>query len=82
MDGQQFDLILSNPPFHQAFDVNTNMAHRLIRGARPMLRPGGRLVIVANAFLKYEQVMASQFARSDVLARNSRFVVIEGQTGA
>jgi 16S rRNA (guanine1207-N2)-methyltransferase len=79
LEGQQFDLIVSNPPFHQAFDVDTDMAHRLIGGARQMLRPGGRLVIVANAFLKYEQVMASHLTRSSVLARDNRFMVIEGQ---
>ncbi len=57
---QRFDLIVSNPPFHQQFDVNTNVAHRLIREAKSALKPGGRLVIVANAFLKYESCYAGK----------------------
>ena len=73
----QFDLIVSNPPFHKEFDVNTNVAHRIIRDAKPLLRTGGRLVIVANAFLKYEDVMA-QHLKMRILARDSRFIVIEG----
>ncbi len=77
--GRQFDLIVSNPPFHKDFDVNTNVAHRMMRDAKPLLRPGGRLVIVANAFLKYEAVMAQHLTKARVLARSSRFVVIEGR---
>jgi 16S rRNA (guanine1207-N2)-methyltransferase len=77
--GQQYDLIVSNPPFHKKFDVNTNVAYRMIRGAKAMLRGGGRLVIVANAFLNYEQVMSENFAKTRVITRNNRFIVIEGR---
>lgn len=78
LDGQRFDLIVSNPPFHKDFDVNTNVAHRIIRGATDHLNPGGRLVIVANAFLGYEKVLAEHLSRARALARNNRYVVIEG----
>lgn len=77
--GRTFDLIVSNPPFHQKFDVNTNVAHRIIRGAYEHLTPGGRLVIVANSFLKYDEVMAESLARVRVLIDNGRYVVIEGR---
>jgi 16S rRNA (guanine1207-N2)-methyltransferase len=77
--GRQFDLIVSNPPFHKEFDVNTNVAHRMMRDAKPLLRPGGRLVIVANAFLKYEAVMSQHLTKARVLARNNRYMVIEGR---
>jgi 16S rRNA (guanine1207-N2)-methyltransferase len=77
----KFDLIVSNPPFHKEFDVNTNVAHRIMRDARTRLRPGGRLIIVANAFLKYEDVMAQHLTKSRVIARNNRFIVIEGKMG-
>jgi 16S rRNA (guanine1207-N2)-methyltransferase len=76
---RQFDLIVSNPPFHKEFDVNTNVAHRIMRDAKRVLRPGGRLVIVANAFLKYEDVMAKHLIKSRVIARNNRYMVIEGR---
>ncbi len=79
LDHQKFDLIVSNPPFHQKFDVNTNVAHRLIREAKPLLRSGGRLVIVSNAFLRYEKVMAEHFRAVRPLTQDSRFAVFEAQ---
>jgi len=77
--GRQFDLIISNPPFHQKFDVNTNVAHRIMREARQYLAPGGRLNIVANAFLKYTETMTEHLERVRELARNGRFIVLEGR---
>jgi 16S rRNA G1207 methylase RsmC len=77
--GQQFDLIISNPPFHQKFDVNTNVAHRIMREALQCLAPGGRLIIVANAFLKYTETLTEHLERVRELARNGRYVVLEGR---
>ncbi len=77
--GRTFNLMVSNPPFHQKFDVDTNVAHRIMREALDMLTPGGRLVIVANAFLKYGDVMEEHLARVRELANNGRYVVLEGR---
>jgi 16S rRNA (guanine1207-N2)-methyltransferase len=55
--GQRYDLIVSNPPFHQGKTVDYAVPRRLIGEARDHLNPGGRLVIVANAFLPYDRVM-------------------------
>lgn len=75
---ETFDLIVSNPPFHQKFDVNTNTAHRIIRDAKKHLNPGGRLIIVCNAFLPYEAVFDEAFGRHRIITKDHRFKVIEG----
>ena len=74
----KFDLIISNPPFHKGFDVHTNVAHRIIREAKQVLRPGGRLILVANAFLPYDVEMRNHFREVKRLAETHQFVVLEG----
>jgi 16S rRNA (guanine1207-N2)-methyltransferase len=76
---QQFDLIVSNPPFHQKFEVDTNVPHRIIENAFDHLAPGGRLILVCNAFLKYDEVMTPHLARVRELANNGRYRIIEGR---
>ncbi len=74
---RQFDLVLSNPPFHAGIDVTTGTAHRIIRESFEHLRPGGSLRIVANRFLPYERVLRELFGQARILADTSRFYVLE-----
>jgi len=75
----RYNLILCNPPFHKEFDVNTNVAMRVIREAADHLHPDGRLVIVCNAFLRYEQAMREHFSEVSISAESNRFKVLEGR---
>jgi len=76
--GQTFDLILSNPPFHKHFDVNTNVAGRIIANAPDHLNRGGRLIMVANAFLPYRKAMETVFTSVAEVVKTNRYVVLEG----
>lgn len=71
----RFDLILSNPPFHDGMQTSMDAAHQLIRGAAEHLNVGGELRIVANAFLPYPQVLDETFGSHEVLVQNGRFKV-------
>ena len=73
-----YDLILSNPPFHQGVDVSTNVSERMIRRAPRYLNRGGRMLIVANDFLKYESIFDENFADFRIVARNNKYKIIEG----
>jgi 16S rRNA (guanine1207-N2)-methyltransferase len=74
---QQFDLILSNPPFHHGVEVSTDVAERIISESYDRLRPGGRLRIVANRFLPYDRTMRETFGNVTVIAQNGRYRVLE-----
>ncbi len=74
---RQFDLVLTNPPFHQGIDVTTGIARRIIREACEVLRPGGRLCLVANRFLPYDRVMRAMFGAVATIAETRRFRVLE-----
>ncbi|WP_130833899.1 16S rRNA (guanine(1207)-N(2))-methyltransferase RsmC [[Erwinia] mediterraneensis] len=77
----RFDMIISNPPFHEGIQTSLEAAHTLIRGAAKHLNTGGELRIVANAFLPYPQVLDETFGSHEVLAQTGRFKVYRAVYG-
>jgi 16S rRNA (guanine1207-N2)-methyltransferase len=71
----RFDIILSNPPFHEGRETSLEAARQLIRHSVRHLNSGGELRIVANAFLPYPDVLDEVFGSHEVLAQNGRFKV-------
>lgn len=71
----RFDMIISNPPFHDGMQTSLDAAQTLIRGAAKHLNMGGELRIVANAFLPYPQILDETFGSHEVLLQNGRFKV-------
>jgi 16S rRNA (guanine1207-N2)-methyltransferase len=74
---RRFDLVLSNPPFHEEGEVTTRTAGRIIREGYTVLRPRGRLRIVANRFLPYDRVMRETFGNVTIIAATGRYYVLE-----
>ncbi|MTD41123.1 16S rRNA (guanine(1207)-N(2))-methyltransferase RsmC [Erwinia sp. CPCC 100877] len=77
----RFDMIISNPPFHEGRETSLEAAHQLIRGASRHLNSGGELRIVANAFLPYPDVLDDVFGSHEVLAQTGRFKVYRAVYG-
>ena len=71
----RFDLIISNPPFHDGLQTSLEAAQALIRGADRHLNSGGELRIVANAFLPYPDVLDQTFGFHEVIAQTGRYKV-------
>lgn len=76
LSGERYDLIVCNPPFHRGKMVDYGVPERVIAEAPAHLAPAGRLVLVANAFLRYERRMAQVFGRVDTLAETARYRVL------
>ncbi|APE30070.1 16S rRNA methyltransferase [Halomonas aestuarii] len=72
---RRFDAIISNPPFHQERAIDYGPAGRLIREAPEHLKPGGQLLLVANAFLPYPDLLTRAFGGFETLADDRRFRV-------
>lgn len=77
----RFDMIVSNPPFHDGLQTSLQAAELLIRGAVAHLPIGGQLRIVANAFLPYPALLDSAFGSHEVLAQTGRFKVYQATVG-
>lgn len=74
IDGR-FDLIISNPPFHDGIDTAYRAVESLILQAKNHLTKGGELRIVANAFLPYPDLLEQAFGSHQLLAKSTKFKV-------
>jgi 16S rRNA (guanine1207-N2)-methyltransferase len=77
-----FDLIISNPPFHQGIATNYEIVSSFFAGCANRLKPGGRVIIVANKFLPYERQMAEALTSPVVLGQNDKFKVLSSMAGS
>ncbi|HLZ63752.1 MAG TPA: methyltransferase [Ktedonosporobacter sp.] len=73
---QRFDLVATNPPFHQGGLQTTAIAERFIREAAQVLRANGRFYLVANRFLKYEPTLWACFKQVEEVGGNTRYKVL------
>ncbi|GAA5194040.1 class I SAM-dependent methyltransferase [Ferrimonas gelatinilytica] len=71
----KFDLIVSNPPFHQGRDQSFDVARRFIQDAANALAPGGQLIIVANQHLPYGEDLDRAFGRVNIIGQDNKFKI-------
>jgi 16S rRNA (guanine1207-N2)-methyltransferase len=74
--GERYSLIVSNPPFHVGHAVDLTVARGFIHEAFLALRRRGRLVLVANRFLAYQQLMEERFGNVSVLSASPQYHVL------
>jgi 16S rRNA (guanine1207-N2)-methyltransferase len=71
VQGQHYDRIITNPPFHAGHAVDTDITQRFLAQAQTCLVPGGALIMVVNRFLRYQL-----FGQVETLAANSQYHVL------
>ncbi|MFH1086401.1 MAG: methyltransferase, partial [Chloroflexota bacterium] len=76
---QNLTLIVSNPPFHAGRDVSLGMVHAIIEDAHERLERSGRLVLVANRFLRYQAPMHARFGNVEELAQSPQYHVLAAE---
>jgi 16S rRNA (guanine1207-N2)-methyltransferase len=73
-----YDVIVCNPPFHtHARADRPDIGRRFIAAAAQALRPGGRLWLVANRHLPYEQALGAGFERVRIVTQQQGFKIVE-----
>ena len=72
----RFDLLVSNPPFHQGHVTRTDLSMRLLADAGNFLNPGGQLLLVVNRHLPYRRWLDDTFTDHRVLASDNRYQVL------
>ncbi len=73
---KSIDMVVCNPPFHQAQAVGDQIAWGMFHQSRRILKPGGRLLIVSNRHLGYHIKLQRLFGNCQVVASSGKFVVL------
>lgn len=71
-----YDFVVMNPPFHLDKATDIDIGRAFITSAAQGLVPKGRLLMVANRQLPYEDIIAKTFRRSTTIVESGGFKVI------
>lgn len=73
---EQFDWMLSNPPFHRGVATNYAIARDFFARAPDCLTRQGKILLVCNRHLPYESWLADHFTTVETLANRNDFKVL------
>lgn len=78
-----YDVVVTNPPFHAPDGrERPDIGRAFIAAAAQALRPGGRLWLVANRHLPYEEALGAGFGQARLVAQEGGFKVVEAVKAA
>ncbi len=70
------NFIVMNPPFHEGKKTDISIGHKFIDTACQSLSKGGRLFMVANSHLAYENILDAKFSEVSKIHESQGFKVI------
>lgn len=73
---EPYDLIVTNPPFHESRSADPALGRAFITAAARLLGPKGRLLMVANRQLPYESTLDSAFRQWEQIETTPRYKII------
>lgn len=71
-----YDLVISNPPFHQTRKSEPELGQRFIEKAAQILKGNGRFIMVANRQLPYEKSLDQHFRSLEKVAESDGYKLI------
>ncbi len=71
----EFDIVVSNPPFHTEKQINSSLSHQVVQLAYKKLKYNGCLYLVANDFINFTRIGNEHFQQVNVIARMRGFAV-------
>jgi len=76
------DLVVTNPPFHNSRSANPHLGIAFITAAARLLKPSGRLWLVANRHLPYERALGLHFRQFRTVTESAGFKIFEAGNAA
>lgn len=77
LPGPHFDIVITNPPFHKGHATDFEVAQLFVKQAARLVKPGGKVYLVANAFLPYPPWLTANFSTVITALKTPRFRVWE-----
>ncbi len=74
---QLLDGVIMNPPFHTSRAADPALGQAFLQAGHSVLAPGGRLWVVANRHLPYENTLTGLFAQVSEIGGDASFKVLE-----
>jgi len=71
----QFDVVITNPPFHQGLKTNYHATESFLSGIHQQIKTKGELIVVANSFLTYKPIMLKSFTIVNEVINQQGFTV-------
>lgn len=75
--GGRFNIIATNPPFHQGVNRTTAQTLNMIAQVKDSLTADGVLYLVGNTALHYEDPLNEAFDNVDIIAATTKFTVFK-----
>jgi len=76
---EQYQHIVSNPPFHQGIKTNYLATESFLQGIKPHLSIDGKLTVVANSFLQYKSIIEKSLNKTQLLNKKNGFTVYQAE---
>ncbi len=76
---QDYQFIISNPPFHSGLETSYTAAETLLGDAPNYLNKQGELIIVANSFLKYPPIIENSFNNCETINKTKKFAIYQAK---
>lgn len=74
-DGAKFDMIVSNPPFHEGIQQDYSITDSFIKQAYSCSHPYANITLVANRFLPYPNILDTVYKGFTEIAATTKFRV-------
>ncbi len=78
-NGKKAQLILCNPPFHQAHSIGDQIAWNMFQQSLKHLSQNGELWVIGNRHLAYHTKLKRLFGNCVTLANNKKFVILKAK---
>ncbi|MEP7705968.1 methyltransferase [Paraglaciecola sp. 25GB23A] len=71
----KFTTIITNPPFHTGIQTDYSVTETFISDCKKFLTSEGSLILVANQFLRYAELLEKQFKSVTLIQQTTKFSV-------